>query len=71
MFDELELPDMERKSFTKSKIREARKEPAIDHKAFFLGLIRKKSAINRIKRLKSKQRHDQSEEDELEGQLSQ
>jgi sporulation protein YhbH len=65
LFDELELPDMERKSFTKSKS-EKLKRTGYRPQGIIPRLDKKKSAINRIKRLKAKQRHG-DESDELEG----
>ncbi len=65
LFDELELPDMERKSFTKSKSEKLRRT-GYRPQGIIPRLDKKRSAINRIKRLKAKQRHGE-EGDELEG----
>jgi|TARA_R110000824_G_scaffold60050_6_gene160872 uncharacterized protein len=64
LFDELELPDMERKSFTKSKS-EKLKRTGYRPQGIIPRLDKKKSAINRIKRLKAKKRFD-TEDSELE-----
>ena len=66
LFDELELPDMERKSFTKSKS-EKLKRTGYRPQGIIPRLDKKKSAINRIKRLKAKARLGEEETEELEG----
>lgn len=66
LFDELELPDMERKSFTKSKSEKLRRN-GYRPQGIIPRLDKKKSAINRIKRLKAKQRLGEKEEQDLEG----
>jgi sporulation protein YhbH len=67
LFDELELPDMERKSFTKSKSKKL-KRTGYRPQGIIPRLDKKKSAINRIKRLKAKNRIDIENSDlELEG----
>jgi sporulation protein YhbH len=66
LFAELELPDMERKSLTKSKS-EKLKRTGYRPQGIIPRLDKKKSAINRIKRLKSKQRLEEDIEEDLEG----
>jgi len=66
LFDELELPDMERKSFTKSKS-EKLKRTGYRPQGIIPRLDKKKSAINRIKRLKAKMRLGEEEPEELTG----
>ena len=69
LFDELELPDMERKSFTKSKS-EKLKRTGYRPQGIIPRLDKKKTAINRIKRLKASQRNEINEDstpDHLEG----
>jgi len=66
LFDELELPDMERKSFTKSKS-EKLKRTGYRPQGIIPRLDKKKSAINRIKRLKAKRRLGAEKEEGLEG----
>tara|TARA_R100000008_G_scaffold82284_1_gene66412 strand:+ start:12886 stop:14058 length:1173 start_codon:yes stop_codon:yes gene_type:complete len=66
LFDELELPDMERKAFTQSKS-EKLKRTGYRPQGIIPRLDKKKSAINRIKRLKAKQREGGEEIEELEG----
>ena len=67
MFDDLELPDMERKAFTQSKS-EKLKRTGYRPQGIIPRLDKKKTAINRIKRLKAVQRRDvQEEEDDLSG----
>ena len=67
LFDDLELPDMERKAFTQSKS-EKLKRTGYRPQGIIPRLDKKKTAINRIKRLKAVQRRDvQEEEDDLSG----
>tara|TARA_Y100001970_G_scaffold61991_1_gene79196 strand:- start:4150 stop:5325 length:1176 start_codon:yes stop_codon:yes gene_type:complete len=66
LFDELELPDMERKSFTQSKS-EKLKRTGYRPQGIIPRLDKKKTAINRIKRLKSAQRNGFDESEEIEG----
>jgi len=70
LFDDLELPDMERKALTKSKS-EKLKRTGYRPQGIIPRLDKKKTAINRIKRLKASQRnHDENSED-LEGSFHQ
>jgi len=57
LFAELELPDMEKKAFTKSKSKKL-KRTGYRSMGILPRLDRKKTAINRIKRLKSANRND-------------
>lgn len=72
LFDELELPDMERKALTKTRS-EKMKRTGYRPQGIIPRLDKKKSAINRIKRLKAAQRHQaamkegDSEEEPIEG----
>lgn len=67
LFAELELPDLERKSLTQTRS-EKLKRSGYRPEGIIPRLDKKKTAINRIKRLKATQRSEESpEDDELDG----
>jgi len=63
LFSELELPDLEKKALTRVKS-DKKKRTGYRPQGIIPKLDRKKSAINRIKRLMSQRRDDESEESE-------
>jgi len=65
LFDDLELPDMERKALTRAKSKKL-KRTGYRPQGIIPRLDRKKTAINRIKRLKSSHL-DNNEKEEIEG----
>jgi hypothetical protein len=70
LFAELELPDMERKSFTRAKSKKL-KRSGYRPQGIIPRLDKKKTAINRIKRIKASKRNEENSPEEVEGSFHQ